>query len=48
MANRDEYGCPLVCFDPEADDYISWRKKADIWLTTTDMAKKKNWTYIIL
>ena len=41
MANREEFACPLVCFDPETDDYISWRRKADIWLQTTEMKKTK-------
>ena len=41
MASKDDFRCPVASFDPEIDDYISWKKEAQLWDQVTDVQRKK-------
>ena len=42
MANKkEEFHCPVEPFDPETDDFMTWRKNIQLWYEITDMPKKK-------
>ena len=41
MASKDDFRCPISSFDPEIDDYLIWRKEAQLWDQVTDAPKKK-------
>ena len=41
MASKDDFRCPVSSFDPETDDYLTWKKEAELWDQVTDVHKKK-------
>ena len=41
MAAKDDFRCPVASFYPETDDYITWKKEAQLWDQVTDVPKKK-------
>ena len=41
MASKDDFRCPISEFDPEKDDYICWKKEAQLWNRVTDLKHKK-------
>ena len=41
MASKDDFRCPVASFDPDIDDYVSWKKEAQLWDQVTDVPKKK-------
>ena len=41
MASKDDFRCPINEYDPEKNDYIIWRKEAQLWNTVTDLKHKK-------
>ena len=45
-SNKDEFRCPVSFFDPEIDEYLTWKKEAQLWDQVTDLQKKKRGTTI--
>ena len=43
---KDEYSCPILFFDPKTDDYSIWKKEAQLWVSSTSLAKTKRGTAI--
>ena len=41
MAKKEEFQCPVGSFDPETDDFMTWRKNIQLWYDITDTPKKK-------
>ena len=41
MASKDDFRCPISEFDPQKDDYLIWRKEAQLWNQVTDLKQKK-------
>ena len=41
MASKDDFRCPVASFDPDIDDYVSWKKEAQLWDQVTDVQRKK-------
>ena len=41
MASKDDFRCPISEFDPQNDDYLIWRKEAQLWNQVTDLKQKK-------
>ena len=41
MAKKEDYNCPVGFFDPETDDFMTWRKNIQLWYDITDTPKKK-------
>ena len=39
--SKDELGCPIPFFDPKIDDYSIWKKEAQLWASSTNLAKSK-------
>ena len=41
MNSKDDFRCAIDEFDPANDDYLSWKKTAELWNTVTRVNSKQ-------
>ena len=41
MNSKDDFRCAIDEFDPANDDYLSWKKQAELWNTVTRVNSKQ-------
>ena len=41
MNSKDDFRCAIDEFDPANDDYLSWKKTAELWNTVTNVKAKQ-------